>query len=144
MPDSSVTTPRSFGDIEQAIKAAVYTPIAGLRASAWVTPEPVPFAKRRHGRKLAREAGTDAGQPEQRPALRTDDAALAAQIDQQHGLLAGSGRRHGSSVAGSVTRASVQRPSSSGSRITGIRLWIEATRSLGAVVMMVHVAGAPA
>ncbi len=57
MPDSSVTTPRSFGDIEQAIKAAVYTPIAGLRASAWVTPEPVPFAERRQGRKLALRPG---------------------------------------------------------------------------------------
>jgi len=57
MPDSSVTTPRSFGDIEQAIKAAVYTPIAELRASAWVTPEPVPFAERRQGRKLALRPG---------------------------------------------------------------------------------------
>src|SRR5207302_1747293 len=57
MPDSSVTTPRSFGDIEQAIKAAVYTPIAELRATAWVTPEPVPFAERRQGRKLALRPG---------------------------------------------------------------------------------------
>src|SRR5437764_14381432 len=57
MPDSSVTTPRSFDDIEQAIKAAVYTPIAELRASAWVTPEPVPFAERRQGRKLALRPG---------------------------------------------------------------------------------------
>jgi alpha-mannosidase len=57
MPDSSVTTPRSFGDIEQAIKAAVYTPIAKLRANAWVTPEPVPFAERRQGSKLALRPG---------------------------------------------------------------------------------------
>src|SRR5947207_2539510 len=53
MRDSSVTMPRSFDDIEQAIKAAVYTPIAELRASAWVTPEPVPFAERRQGRSPA-------------------------------------------------------------------------------------------
>ena len=52
MPDFSVTTARSLADIEQAIKAAVYTPIAELRATAWVTPEPVPFAERRQGRKL--------------------------------------------------------------------------------------------
>src|SRR5437764_12026131 len=57
MPDSSVTTPRSFDDIEQAIKAAVYTPIAELRASAWVTPEPWPSAERRQGRKLALRPG---------------------------------------------------------------------------------------
>ena len=57
MPDSSVTTPRSFDDIEQAIKAAVYTPIAELRATACVTPEPVPFAERRQGRKLALRPG---------------------------------------------------------------------------------------
>jgi alpha-mannosidase len=57
MPDSSVTTPRSLDDIEQAIKAAVYTPIAELRATAWVTPEPVPFAERRQGRKLALRPG---------------------------------------------------------------------------------------
>jgi alpha-mannosidase len=57
MPDSSVTTPRSLGDIEQAIKAAVYTPIAELRASVWVTPEPVPFADRQQGRKLALRPG---------------------------------------------------------------------------------------
>ena len=56
--------------------------------------------------KLAREAGTDAGQPEQRPALRIDDAALAAQIDQQHDLLAGSGRRH---RAGEVKPGAVER-----------------------------------
>src|SRR5690242_13124227 len=57
MPDSSVTTARSLADIEQAIKAAVYTPIAELRATAWVTPEPVPFAERRQGRKLVLRPG---------------------------------------------------------------------------------------
>ena len=57
MPDFSVTTARSLADIEQAIKAAVYTPIAELRATAWVTPEPVPFAERRQGRKLVLRPG---------------------------------------------------------------------------------------
>src|ERR1051326_4514218 len=57
MPDSSVTTARSLADIEQAIKAAVYTPIAEVRATAWVTPEPVPFAERRQGRKLVLRPG---------------------------------------------------------------------------------------
>src|SRR5204862_2002769 len=57
MPDSSVTTARSLADIEQAIKAAVYTPIAELRATAWVTPEPVPFAELRQGRKLVLRPG---------------------------------------------------------------------------------------
>ena len=57
MPDSSVTTARSLADIEQGIKAAVYTRIAELRATAWVTPEPVPFAELRQGRKLVLRPG---------------------------------------------------------------------------------------
>ena len=57
MPDSSVTTARPLADIEQAIKAAVYTPIAELRVTAWVTPEPVPFAERRQGRELVLRQG---------------------------------------------------------------------------------------
>src|SRR2546430_664894 len=57
MPGASVATPRSCDDIEQAIKAAVYTPIAELRASTWGTPEPVPFVGRRQGRKLALRPG---------------------------------------------------------------------------------------
>src|ERR1041384_3526270 len=57
MPASCGTTARSLADIEQAIKAAVYTPIAELRVTAWVTPEPVPFAERRQGRELVLRQG---------------------------------------------------------------------------------------
>jgi alpha-mannosidase len=57
MPDSLVIALRSLAEIEQAIKVAVYTTIAGLHATAWVTPEPVPFAERQQGRKLVLRPG---------------------------------------------------------------------------------------
>jgi alpha-mannosidase len=57
MPDSPVVTARPLAEIEQAIKTAVYMPVAGLRAIAWVTPEPVPFAERQQGRKLVLQPG---------------------------------------------------------------------------------------
>jgi alpha-mannosidase len=57
MPDSPVVTARSLAEIEAAIKAAVYEPVAELQVTAWVTPEPVPFAERRQGRKLVLRPG---------------------------------------------------------------------------------------
>ncbi len=42
----------SLAEVEQRIKAAVYTIVAPLAATAWVTPEPVLFAGRRQGREL--------------------------------------------------------------------------------------------
>lgn len=57
MPDSRVTTVRALADIEQAIKAAVYTRIAALRTMAWVTPEPVPFGDRQQGKKRVLRPG---------------------------------------------------------------------------------------
>jgi hypothetical protein len=39
-------------EVERRIKAAVYTPVAALAATAWVTPEPVSYARRRDGREL--------------------------------------------------------------------------------------------
>jgi alpha-mannosidase len=38
--------------VERRIKSAVYTPVAALAATAWVTPEPVSYARRRDGREL--------------------------------------------------------------------------------------------
>ena len=98
------------------LQDAVVAPDAEEIVGAGLNPEIDRLSARRRGAerhdalsrlaKLAREAGTDAGQPEQRPALRIDDAALAAQIDQQHDLLAGSGRRH---RAGEVKPGAVER-----------------------------------
>ena len=98
------------------LQDAVVAPDAEEIVGAGLNPEINRVSARRRGAerhdalsrlaKLAREAGTDAGQPEQRPALRIDNAALAAQIDQQHDLLAGSGRRH---RAGEVKPGAVER-----------------------------------
>jgi len=51
MPDHHAVTDDALGEVERRIKAAVYTPIAPLAATAWVTPEPVPYASRREGRE---------------------------------------------------------------------------------------------
>ena len=56
--------------------------------------------------ELAGEAGADAGQPQHRPASLIGNATLAVQIDQQHDLFAGSGRRH---RAGEVEPRAVER-----------------------------------
>ena len=52
MPYRPAVARGSLAEVEHRIKAAVYTPLAALAASAWVTPEPVPFARRRDGREL--------------------------------------------------------------------------------------------
>src|SRR5437016_640718 len=51
MPDRHVDTDDAFGEVERRIKTAVYTPLAPLAATAWVNPEPVPYANRREGRE---------------------------------------------------------------------------------------------
>ena len=57
MPDQMSAGARSLLETEQAIRNAVYVPVADLSATAWVTPEPVPFAERRQGRKLVLRPG---------------------------------------------------------------------------------------
>ena len=57
MPDRHVVTDDAFGEAERRIKAAVYTPLAPLAATAWVTPEPVPYASRRDGREMRLRPG---------------------------------------------------------------------------------------
>jgi alpha-mannosidase len=57
MPDYQPPDARSLLETEQAIREAVYTPIAELSAIAWVTPEPVSFAERRQGRQLILRPG---------------------------------------------------------------------------------------
>src|SRR5712691_7292007 len=47
----------SLAEVERRIKAAVYTPLALLAATAWVTAEPVPYASRREGRELQLRPG---------------------------------------------------------------------------------------
>src|SRR5947207_2063065 len=49
MPHRHAAVEDAFGEVERRIKAAVYTPVAPLAATAWVTPEPVPYARRRDG-----------------------------------------------------------------------------------------------
>jgi len=51
MPDHHAVIDDALGEVERRIKAAVYTPIAPIAATAWVTPEPVPYACRREGRE---------------------------------------------------------------------------------------------
>src|ERR1051326_8001994 len=57
MPDYQRADAQLLLEAEQAIREAAYTPIAELSATAWVTPEPVPFAERSQGRKLALRPG---------------------------------------------------------------------------------------
>jgi alpha-mannosidase len=57
MPYQSALHERSFPEVERAIRGAVYTPVGTLAATAWVTPEPVSFVERRHGRKLILKPG---------------------------------------------------------------------------------------
>ena len=57
MPDQIPAGARPLLETEQAIRDAVYAPIAELSATAWVTPEPVSFAERRQGRKLVLRPG---------------------------------------------------------------------------------------
>jgi alpha-mannosidase len=46
-----------LAEVEQRIKSAVYTPLADLAASAWVSAEPVPYQSRREGRELRLRPG---------------------------------------------------------------------------------------
>ncbi|HEX6442919.1 MAG TPA: glycoside hydrolase family 38 C-terminal domain-containing protein [Stellaceae bacterium] len=57
MPDQIPAGTRSLAETEQAIRDAVYTPVAQLSAGAWVAPEPVPFAERRQARKVVLRPG---------------------------------------------------------------------------------------
>jgi len=52
MPYRPAVAQGSLGEVERRIKASVYTPVAALAATAWVTPEPVPYDSRREGREL--------------------------------------------------------------------------------------------
>src|SRR5207248_4661761 len=106
-----------------------------------------------------RERRVDAGQPEQvvgvpgldgggghrssagwinsGPSLRADDTRGPTGYISSRSFA--SECRQASTAAASVTAGSSHKPSSSGSRMTGIRRWIGATTSLAAVVMMAHV-----
>ena len=57
MPYRPAVARGSLAEVERRIKAAVYTPLAALAATAWVTPEPVPYARRRDGRELRLRPG---------------------------------------------------------------------------------------
>ncbi|MGC2412480.1 MAG: hypothetical protein WA459_07280, partial [Stellaceae bacterium] len=57
MPYRPATGRASFDEVEHRIKSSVYTPLAALATTAWVTPEPVPFANRRDGRELRLSPG---------------------------------------------------------------------------------------
>lgn len=57
MPYHPALYARSLPETERAIKDAVYAPLDGLAATAWVTPEPLPFAERRSGRQLILSPG---------------------------------------------------------------------------------------
>ncbi len=52
MPDRRAVIDGSLAEVERRIKSAVYTPLAALDATAWVTPEPVPYGSRRDGNEL--------------------------------------------------------------------------------------------
>ena len=52
MPHSRSAPARLFSEVEQRIKSAVYTSVKTLTTTAWVTPEPVPYGRRREGRQL--------------------------------------------------------------------------------------------
>jgi alpha-mannosidase len=43
---------RTLQRVRREIERAIYTPLAELRGTAWVTPEPVPFAERTTGREI--------------------------------------------------------------------------------------------
>src|SRR6266851_7935889 len=57
MPDRHAVADDAFSEVERRIKAAVYTPLAPLAATAWVTPEPVSYGSRRDGRELGLRPG---------------------------------------------------------------------------------------
>ncbi|MFH1742920.1 MAG: glycoside hydrolase family 38 C-terminal domain-containing protein, partial [bacterium] len=48
---------RDLPRIKDRIQSAMYTPVAELNATAWITPEPVPYSKRRSGRKVDMKPG---------------------------------------------------------------------------------------
>ena len=56
MPEGIVKR-RTLAAMERRIGSATYVELAGLAATAWVTPEPVPFRSRRQGRKLILRPG---------------------------------------------------------------------------------------
>ncbi len=49
MPYYFYKTTKGFDATLRALEAAIYTPVADLKATAWVTPKPVPFAERQTG-----------------------------------------------------------------------------------------------
>jgi hypothetical protein len=57
MPYRPATAPASLAEVERRIKAAVYTPVAPLAVTAWVTAEPVPYASRQDERELPLKPG---------------------------------------------------------------------------------------
>jgi alpha-mannosidase len=57
MPYPYAVIDGSLAEVERRIKSAVYTPLAALAATAWVTPEPVSYRSRREGRELRLRPG---------------------------------------------------------------------------------------
>jgi alpha-mannosidase len=52
---------RDLAALQASIAAAIYRPVADLKAEAWVTKEPVPFAARDQGRYLSPGVGESWG-----------------------------------------------------------------------------------
>jgi alpha-mannosidase len=48
---------RDLAEMTERLKEAVYSPLADLEVTAWVTPEPVPYDRRESGRKLELKPG---------------------------------------------------------------------------------------
>ncbi len=57
MPYYQETKKKDLHAIQERIKNSMYTPIADLNVTAWATHEPVPFAKRRTGKKIEMKLG---------------------------------------------------------------------------------------
>ena len=52
MPNLSDFAPSDFTPLISAIESKIFTPIAPLRVTAWLTKEPVPFSRRSQGKKI--------------------------------------------------------------------------------------------
>ncbi|MGQ9683953.1 MAG: alpha-mannosidase [Anaerolineae bacterium] len=61
MPDFALNTRNRLEGAQEAIEAAIYTPIADLSIAAYRTREPVPFAERTRGEKLSLRPGDSWG-----------------------------------------------------------------------------------
>ena len=61
MPNLSDFAPPDFAPLISSIESQIFTPMAPLRVTAWLTKEPVPFSRRRQGKKISLAPGSTWG-----------------------------------------------------------------------------------